>query len=355
MLSALLTLIWQWRQGAELRSARRRAEDANRSKSEFLANMSHEIRTPLNGVVAMAEVLTTRDLPERDRELVDIIRSSGVTLERLLSDILDVARIEAGQVAIDSTPFDLEQVTRDVAVLWAPLALGKGVELRLDYDPTLPRRVIGDAVRLRQVLTNLISNALKFTQEGAVTLPDLRGEEGAARLWLAREGSPGGASRTVLLSRDAFIAAEVASLHANANANASAADDDATERLLCALGAALRPGCAARVVAAAAHASLRRGWIATSARLLPALRAALVGADAEDLAVARTLLHAAAASPAAAPRRRLRTRFRCRSPSAAPCAHAPRQRMHHAARAPRRHAPRRSAASAARRRSVCAS
>ncbi|KAK0348293.1 hypothetical protein LTR94_037814, partial [Friedmanniomyces endolithicus] len=79
--------------------------------------MSHEIRTPLNGVVAMAEVLTTRDLPERDRELVDIIRSSGVTLERLLSDILDVARIESGQVAIDPAPFDLEQVTRDVVAL----------------------------------------------------------------------------------------------------------------------------------------------------------------------------------------------------------------------------------------------
>ncbi len=188
VLSVLLVLLWQRRQSRRLKKAQLHAEAANRAKSEFLANMSHEIRTPLNGVVAMAEVLTTRDLPERDRELVDIIRSSGVTLERLLSDILDVARIEAGQVAIDSTPFDLEQVTRDVAVLWAPLALGKGVELRLDYDPTLPRRVIGDAVRLRQVLTNLISNALKFTQEGAVTLEAVQGEGESVRFTVTDTG-----------------------------------------------------------------------------------------------------------------------------------------------------------------------
>ncbi|MDP1222710.1 sensor histidine kinase, partial [Klebsiella pneumoniae] len=85
-------------------------------------------------------------------------------------------------------PFDLEQVTRDVAVLWAPLALGKGVELRLDYDPTLPRRVIGDAVRLRQVLTNLISNALKFTQEGAVTLEAVQGEGERVRFTVTDTG-----------------------------------------------------------------------------------------------------------------------------------------------------------------------
>ncbi len=170
VLSVLLVLLWQRRQSRRLKKAQLHAEAANRAKSEFLANMSHEIRTPLNGVVAMAEVLTTRDLPEQDRELVNIIRSSGVTLERLLSDILDVARIESGQVAIEPAPFDLEQAARDVVALWAPLALDKGVELRLDYDPTLPRRVVGDGVRLRQVLTNLISNALKFTQAGSVAL-----------------------------------------------------------------------------------------------------------------------------------------------------------------------------------------
>ncbi|WP_313574623.1 ATP-binding protein [Brevundimonas sp.] len=170
VLSVLLVLLWQRRQSRRLKKAQLHAEAANRAKSEFLANMSHEIRTPLNGVVAMAEALAGRDLREQDRELVNIIRSSGVTLERLLSDILDVARIESGQLAIEPTPFDLEQAARDVVALWAPLALDKGVELRLGYDAALARRVVGDAVRLRQVLTNLISNALKFTQAGSVTL-----------------------------------------------------------------------------------------------------------------------------------------------------------------------------------------
>ena len=173
-MSALVVLFWQRKQSVRLKKAQLHAEAANRAKSEFLANMSHEIRTPLNGVVAMAETLASRDLPERDRELVGIIRSSGVTLERLLSDILDVSRIESGQVAIDPAPFDLETEVRDVSALWMPLVLDKGLELRLELDPALPRRVVGDAVRLRQVLTNLVSNALKFTQDGAVTLSVVR-------------------------------------------------------------------------------------------------------------------------------------------------------------------------------------
>src|SRR5690606_14029712 len=152
--SVLLVVFWQRRQSRRLKKAQLHAEAANRAKSEFLANMSHEIRTPLNGVVAMAEALAARDLPEADRQLVDIIRSSGVTLERLLSDILDVARIESGKVAIEPAPFDLEQSVREVAALWAPLAMDKGIELRLDFDPRVQSPVVGDAVRLRQVLTN---------------------------------------------------------------------------------------------------------------------------------------------------------------------------------------------------------
>ncbi|WP_427791814.1 ATP-binding protein [Brevundimonas diminuta] len=187
-MSALVVLFWQRRQSVRLKKAQLHAEAANRAKSEFLANMSHEIRTPLNGVVAMAETLASRDLPERDRELVDIIRSSGVTLERLLSDILDVSRIESGQVAIDPAPFDLEAAVRDVSALWAPLVMDKGLELRLDLDPTLPRRVVGDAVRLRQVLTNLVSNALKFTQEGTVTLSVARREGDQIRFTVADTG-----------------------------------------------------------------------------------------------------------------------------------------------------------------------
>ncbi|MEN5146111.1 hybrid sensor histidine kinase/response regulator [Brevundimonas diminuta] len=188
VLSALLVLLWQRRQSQRLKKAQLHAEAASRAKSEFLANMSHEIRTPLNGVVAMAETLAGRDLSERDLELVNIIRSSGVTLERLLSDILDVSRIESGQVAIDPAPFDLEAAVRDVSGLWAPLVMDKGLELRLELDPDLPRRVVGDAVRLRQVLTNLVSNALKFTQEGAVTLSVVRHEADQVRFAVADTG-----------------------------------------------------------------------------------------------------------------------------------------------------------------------
>jgi len=188
MLSALLTLIWQWRQGAELRSARRRAEDANRAKSEFLANMSHEIRTPLNGVVAMADALAQRDLNGDEHDMVEVIRSSGATLERLLSDILDSARIESGQVTIEAAPFHLGRAVQDVAALWRIPAEDKGVGVTAHVDPRLDRLVDGDAVRVRQVLTNLVSNALKFTTSGEVTLAVEPGVEGDVRFIVTDTG-----------------------------------------------------------------------------------------------------------------------------------------------------------------------
>lgn len=170
LLSAGGAVAWQWRQAGRLRSAQRRAEEANRAKSEFLANMSHEIRTPLNGVVSMADSLARRDLDPQEHEMVELIRSSSATLERLLSDILDSARIESGQVTIEPVAFDLQQAVSDVAALWRVKAEDKGVALEVDYDPALTGLFEGDAVRLRQVLTNLVSNALKFTSEGAVRL-----------------------------------------------------------------------------------------------------------------------------------------------------------------------------------------
>ncbi|MGH7026353.1 ATP-binding protein [Brevundimonas sp.] len=188
MLSALLTLLWQRRQAAELRRARRRAEDANRSKSEFLANMSHEIRTPLNGVVAMADALAQRDLNADEHDMVEVIRSSGATLERLLSDILDSARIESGQVTIETAPFHLGRAVHDVAALWRIPAEAKGVAVVAHVDPRLDRLVEGDAVRVRQVLTNLVSNALKFTAEGEVSLTVERGAEGDIRFTVADTG-----------------------------------------------------------------------------------------------------------------------------------------------------------------------
>ena len=170
LVSAAGAVAWLWRQAAQLRAARRRAEEANRAKSEFLANMSHEIRTPLNGVVSMADALARRDLDAQEHEMVELIRSSGATLERLLSDILDSAKIESGQVAIEPVAFDLEQTVADVAALWRVKAEDKHVALEVEFDPALKGHVEGDAVRVRQVLTNLVSNALKFTSEGAVRL-----------------------------------------------------------------------------------------------------------------------------------------------------------------------------------------
>jgi len=169
-LTAAGLLVWQWRSAGHLRLARRAAEEASRSKSDFLANMSHEIRTPLNGVVAMADALARSDLGAREREMVDIVRSSSDTLQRLLSDILDTAKIESGQLTIETAPFHLADIVRETAALWQPKAEEKGVALVIEIAPTAERRVHGDAVRIRQILTNLVSNALKFTAVGEVRL-----------------------------------------------------------------------------------------------------------------------------------------------------------------------------------------
>jgi len=169
-LTATGLLVWQWRSAGHLRLARRAAEEASRSKSDFLANMSHEIRTPLNGVVAMADALARSDLGPREREMVDIVRSSSDNLERLLSDILEPTKIQSGQPTLQPAPFHLAENVRHTAPQWRPKAEEKGVALVIEIAETAERRVYGDAVRIRQILTNLVSNALKFTAEGEVRL-----------------------------------------------------------------------------------------------------------------------------------------------------------------------------------------
>ena len=146
------------------------AEDANKAKSEFLANMSHEIRTPLNGIVAGADMLARCDLDPRAQELVQIIASSGATLERLLSDILDLARIEAGRIAIEDTTFQLGELIRTTASLARLQADEKGVAMKVEVEPVVDRGFEGDPYRIRQVLLNLLSNAVKFTERGSVTV-----------------------------------------------------------------------------------------------------------------------------------------------------------------------------------------
>jgi len=185
---ALGALAWFWRQSKRLRAARERAEEANRAKSEFLANMSHEIRTPLNGVVAMADTLRRRDLAPADRDMVEIIRSSGATLERILSDILDSARIESGQLTLEKTAEPLGALVRETVGLWRERAEAKGVDLILSLDPMLDRTVECDGVRLRQVLTNLISNGLKFTETGSVNVTVVPAGGDAVRFMVSDTG-----------------------------------------------------------------------------------------------------------------------------------------------------------------------
>jgi len=165
-----------------LRTALADAEDANRAKSEFLANMSHEIRTPLNGIVAGADMLARCDLDPRAQELVGIIASSGATLERLLSDILDLARIEAGRISIETTAFELGELVRSTAALAKLQADEKGVAVKVEVAPAVDRAFEGDPFRIRQVLLNLLSNAVKFTERGSVTVTVGLAEDGRVRV-----------------------------------------------------------------------------------------------------------------------------------------------------------------------------
>ena len=144
------------------------AEKANVAKSQFLANMSHEIRTPLNGVVAMADLLARSPLSPSDLEMVGIIRNSGETLTTLLSDILDMARIESGEVTLEANPYHLGEAVRGACALYRMRADEKGVGLTVDIEPGADRMLVGDVTRVRQILNNLISNAVKFTAVGEV-------------------------------------------------------------------------------------------------------------------------------------------------------------------------------------------
>ncbi|MBZ9793340.1 response regulator [Rhizobium sp. 3T7] len=153
---------------AELERLLSRAEAADRVKSEFLANMSHEIRTPMNGVLGMAELLAKTDLDTRQKTFIDIIVKSGNALVTIINDILDFSKIDAGQMTLRRTTFDLVDAIEDVATLLSSSAAEKNIELLVRTAPDLPSAVIGDAGRFRQIITNLIGNAVKFTERGHV-------------------------------------------------------------------------------------------------------------------------------------------------------------------------------------------
>ena len=152
----------------ELAAARDAAEAANRSKSDFLANMSHEIRTPLNGVIGVVAALAQTDLTSAQREMVSLIESSGVTLERLVSDVLDVSKIEAGRLEIETRTFDLRAELDSVVEVFRIKAEEKGLSFPVTRNDAARGEFIGDDVRIKQVFSNLLSNAVKFTASGEV-------------------------------------------------------------------------------------------------------------------------------------------------------------------------------------------
>jgi signal transduction histidine kinase/ActR/RegA family two-component response regulator len=152
-----------------LAHARDEAHAANRAKSEFLANMSHELRTPLNGVIGVAQALATTRMTPRQREMLRMVESSALTLQGVLADVLDLARIESGRVKLASERFSLDGVVRDAASLWRLEAEKKGIRLDIDIETEAEGEVCGDQVRIRQIVVNLLSNAVKFTEKGAVS------------------------------------------------------------------------------------------------------------------------------------------------------------------------------------------
>ena len=151
-------------------AAKEAADAANAAKSEFLANMSHEIRTPMNAILGFSELLRTQMAASKDRNYLDAISSSGRTLLALINDILDLSKIEAGKLEIQYEPVCVARLVDEIQKLFSIKAGEKGLKLLAEIDPQLPRGLMLDEVRLRQVLFNVVGNALKFTEKGQVKI-----------------------------------------------------------------------------------------------------------------------------------------------------------------------------------------
>ncbi len=163
-----------------LERAQEEAQEASRAKSAFLAMMSHELRTPMNGILGLAYALRGAKLDQRQAEYLEMIEQSGHGLMTILNDILDLSKIEAGKLELEVAAFDIRKLAAQIRLVWSETARLKGVELVLDIDPDTPAWLSGDAARVRQVLMNLVSNALKFTETGRVTVRIAPQDDGVA-------------------------------------------------------------------------------------------------------------------------------------------------------------------------------